>query len=130
MVYLFSTNGHVIFSGLEAQCSVTNHIPICTCPQGTTGDAFRQCIAFIKEDVPVQARDPCYPTPCGKIYFCLIGITLFSLNFYLNFLNISFFSILKVSIQYVVVPKIAPFVNVYQDIMAILLVMDAMPNVQ
>lgn len=34
--------------GLEALCSITNHIPICTCPHGTTGDAFRQCIIVVE----------------------------------------------------------------------------------
>lgn len=29
--------------GLSAICSVSNHIPICYCPEGTTGDAFRIC---------------------------------------------------------------------------------------
>lgn len=29
--------------GLSAICSVSNHIPICYCPEGTTGDAFRAC---------------------------------------------------------------------------------------
>lgn len=26
-----------------AECVVYNHIPMCTCPQGTTGNAFREC---------------------------------------------------------------------------------------
>lgn len=26
-----------------ASCEVTNHIPVCSCPSGTTGDAFTQC---------------------------------------------------------------------------------------
>lgn len=29
--------------GLSAICSVSNHIPICYCPEGTTGDPFRDC---------------------------------------------------------------------------------------
>lgn len=28
---------------LSAQCNVYNHIPICTCPQGMTGNAFIEC---------------------------------------------------------------------------------------
>lgn len=30
--------------GLYAQCSVTNHRPICTCPVGYTGDPFANCV--------------------------------------------------------------------------------------
>ena len=29
--------------GVSAICTVSNHIPICSCPDGTTGDAFRLC---------------------------------------------------------------------------------------
>jgi hypothetical protein len=29
--------------GVGAICTVSNHIPICSCPPGTTGDAFRIC---------------------------------------------------------------------------------------
>jgi hypothetical protein len=29
--------------GSEAICSVINHIPVCTCPEGLEGDPFRQC---------------------------------------------------------------------------------------
>ena len=30
--------------GVSAVCTVSNHIPICTCPERTTGDAFRICV--------------------------------------------------------------------------------------
>lgn len=29
--------------GVAAICTVSNHIPICSCPAGSTGDAFRIC---------------------------------------------------------------------------------------
>jgi hypothetical protein len=29
--------------GIEAQCQVKNHNPICSCPQGFTGDPFSRC---------------------------------------------------------------------------------------
>lgn len=29
--------------GQDALCSVVNHIPICSCPEGRTGNAFVQC---------------------------------------------------------------------------------------
>jgi hypothetical protein len=50
--------------GVEAVCSVNNHVPICTCPEGTTGDAFRYCSVVPKYDAPVAEKDPCYPSPC------------------------------------------------------------------
>lgn len=30
--------------GILAQCSVNNHVPICTCPEGYTGDPFTNCV--------------------------------------------------------------------------------------
>jgi hypothetical protein len=29
--------------GVNAQCNVLNHMPICNCPDRYTGDAFSQC---------------------------------------------------------------------------------------
>lgn len=29
--------------GANARCNVINHIPICTCPDGYTGDPFSNC---------------------------------------------------------------------------------------
>lgn len=29
--------------GTDAECHVTNHVPICTCPRGFTGDPFTYC---------------------------------------------------------------------------------------
>lgn len=29
--------------GISALCSVHNHVPMCTCPQGFTGDPFTSC---------------------------------------------------------------------------------------
>lgn len=56
--------------GHEAQCFATNHVPVCTCPPGTTGDAFRQCTTVV-ERVPVQHdTNPCYPSPCGLNTVC------------------------------------------------------------
>lgn len=56
--------------GVEALCTVSNHIPICSCPQGTTGDAFRQCVIVVERQEPVGHQDPCYPTPCGVNTIC------------------------------------------------------------
>ena len=30
--------------GVGAQCTVTDHIPICTCPKGLSGDPFVKCL--------------------------------------------------------------------------------------
>lgn len=32
--------------GLDARCKVTNHNPICTCPEYYTGDPFTRCIPY------------------------------------------------------------------------------------
>lgn len=48
---------------MEAVCSVSNHVPSCKCPEGTTGDAFRYCSIVPKYDTPIE-RDPCNPSPC------------------------------------------------------------------
>lgn len=37
--------------GVSAQCNVVNHTPVCSCPEGYTGDAFQQCALN-----PVQER--------------------------------------------------------------------------
>ena len=29
--------------GLAAKCTVVNHVPVCTCPEGYTGDPFTNC---------------------------------------------------------------------------------------
>lgn len=30
--------------GIGAQCTVVNHIPVCVCPEGYTGDPFTNCV--------------------------------------------------------------------------------------
>ena len=51
--------------GINAICSVTNHIPICSCPYPTEGNAFRACY-----EVPKKTPDPCNPSPCGPNTIC------------------------------------------------------------
>lgn len=54
--------------GQNAQCDVTNHIPICSCPPGFTGDPFTNCRIF---DEPVEPlKKPCDPSPCGANSQC------------------------------------------------------------
>lgn len=54
---------------MEAICSVYNHIPTCSCPPGTTGDAFKYC-SLVSRDVTVQETDPCNPSRCGVNTIC------------------------------------------------------------
>ncbi|ENN73328.1 hypothetical protein YQE_10090, partial [Dendroctonus ponderosae] len=52
--------------GVNAVCTVTNHMPICSCQQGYSGDAFRYCSLIVAE----PPRDPCNPSPCGINTVC------------------------------------------------------------
>lgn len=58
--------------GIKARCEVRNHSPICSCPEGQTGDPFQSC-----RDIPVERvtprpvpEDPCQPSPCGPNSMC------------------------------------------------------------
>lgn len=61
--------------GLNAVCSVYNHVPICTCIDGYEGDALSSCSP---KPVPTPQdpviEDPCYPSPCGPNAQCQDGI--------------------------------------------------------
>ncbi|XP_067015307.2 adhesive plaque matrix protein 2 [Anabrus simplex] len=49
--------------GRGANCDVQNHIPVCSCPEGYTGDPFNYC----------RLMDPnelCNPSPCGPNTNC------------------------------------------------------------
>lgn len=46
--------------GTNAECAVFNHTPMCTCPEGFTGDPFSNC----------------YPKPTRKIINCCCYLTL------------------------------------------------------
>ncbi|KAK9513085.1 hypothetical protein O3M35_001355 [Rhynocoris fuscipes] len=54
--------------GLSAICTVSNHIPICSCPDGFEGNAFTVCTP-IRKPLP-EERDPCVPSPCGPNTQC------------------------------------------------------------
>ncbi|KAI4480699.1 hypothetical protein M0802_014155, partial [Mischocyttarus mexicanus] len=58
--------------GVGANCAVVNHIPICTCPEGYTGDPFSICT--IKQSTTVESVDSCNPSPCGPNANCFDGI--------------------------------------------------------
>lgn len=54
----------------NAKCDVVNHIPVCFCSEGFTGDPFTNCKPFIYEDV-TQRPEPCGPpSPCGPNSAC------------------------------------------------------------
>lgn len=56
--------------GLEAICTINNHIPVCSCPPEFTGNAFVQCTPVVKKITPMERLDPCYPSPCGQNSVC------------------------------------------------------------
>lgn len=80
--------------GLAAICSIINHTPICTCPEGYIGDAFTSCqlappprkwqlilfkcsqfsiFIYTLAKIPIL-DDPCNPSPCGSNTQCNNGI--------------------------------------------------------
>lgn len=83
--------------GTGAQCLVVNHMAVCTCPKGYTGDPFVSCflesprkhlfITFISQDIvrnclnksisvasPPVPQDACNPSPCGSNALCRNGV--------------------------------------------------------
>ena len=81
--------------GIEADCKVINHNPICTCPPGLTGDPFVKCkrIRYEIEDLS-RPKDPCNPSPCGLHSKCEVinGVSICSClpNFIGNVFNLKF----------------------------------------
>lgn len=51
----------------NAQCTVINHTPICTCPSGMEGNPFVQCRPV--ESV-IHGSNGCRPNPCGSYVQC------------------------------------------------------------
>lgn len=58
--------------GLNAQCSAINHVSICTCFEGYTGDPFRACT--VQPPTIIEEADPCNPSPCGPNARCDNGV--------------------------------------------------------
>ena len=57
--------------GLNAECTVRNHLPICKCPSGYNGDPFRQCNKIPEVIKPTEGPvNPCFPSPCGANANC------------------------------------------------------------
>ena len=73
--------------GSNAYCRVRNHIPVCVCDRGFSGDPFSHCVRITSEALHTVSQsdvyiceifylilatthrpdiiDPCQPTPCG-----------------------------------------------------------------
>ncbi|CAH0548908.1 unnamed protein product [Brassicogethes aeneus] len=49
--------------GTNANCDARNHVPVCSCPAGYTGDPFSRCRRFDPEEL-------CHPSPCGQNTNC------------------------------------------------------------
>lgn len=60
--------------GLNAQCHVRNHSPLCSCQPGFTGDALTRCLPVPPPQPPKSnnIRDPCVPSPCGPYSQCRV----------------------------------------------------------
>ncbi|KRT79967.1 hypothetical protein AMK59_6534, partial [Oryctes borbonicus] len=59
--------------GTNAVCSVINHTPICTCPEGYTGNSFTSCFPEPPKPTEPTVHDPCNPNPCGSNAVCQDG---------------------------------------------------------
>jgi hypothetical protein len=57
--------------GINAQCQVISHSPICSCLQGYQGDAFIKCELPRKDEPPIT-KNPCNPSPCGPNSQCRV----------------------------------------------------------
>jgi hypothetical protein len=56
--------------GSNSVCRVQNHLAICECPPGYTGNSFEGCFRVIEMPQDNTPRDPCNPSPCGKNAIC------------------------------------------------------------
>uniref|UniRef100_A0A1A9ZCQ5 EGF-like domain-containing protein n=1 Tax=Glossina pallidipes TaxID=7398 RepID=A0A1A9ZCQ5_GLOPL len=54
--------------GVGAECHVINHSPSCSCSAGFTGNPSEYCRKEVK---PIEATQPCRPSPCGPYSKCL-----------------------------------------------------------
>lgn len=55
--------------GLNAECRVVSHSPMCICQVGYNGDPFSHCKQQILSEVP-EVLAPCSPNPCGPNARC------------------------------------------------------------
>lgn len=79
--------------GQNAICNVINNIPMCSCPQGLSGNAFIQCTysdrmyslekntscstfavkIYLKFFLAIGTQTPCHPSPCGPNSQCRVS---------------------------------------------------------
>lgn len=52
----------------SAICEVLNHVPMCSCPAGTVGQAFVDC--RVQAADPQRPQNSCNPSPCGPNSQC------------------------------------------------------------
>lgn len=57
--------------GINAQCRVVNHRPMCNCLEKYYGNPLVRCNANIERD-PTPPFNPCNPSPCGNNAECKI----------------------------------------------------------
>lgn len=55
--------------GVNANCRVEEHHPVCTCSFGLTGNPLVRCFAIPQ---PMPVNDPCMPSPCGLNTICQV----------------------------------------------------------
>lgn len=51
--------------GVNTECRVIKHSPICICKQGYTGDPFSICYILAEPPTKVEPTNPCASSPCG-----------------------------------------------------------------
>lgn len=54
--------------GINTNCKVEKHHPVCFCNHGLTGNPLIRCFDII----PMPKEDPCMPSPCGQNTICQI----------------------------------------------------------
>lgn len=55
--------------GINTNCQVVNHNPICSCLLRYSGDPFTRCLP-IREEPISEPKNPCSPSPCGPNAQC------------------------------------------------------------
>lgn len=58
--------------GVDAECHVRNHSPLCSCKPGHTGDALIGCQPSPERKHDPSPKNPCIPSPCGPYSQCRI----------------------------------------------------------
>lgn len=60
------------FIGSNAECRVANHVPVCVCQPGFTGNPFSSCqpTPVVGEPGTIDREDSCNPNPCGTNAEC------------------------------------------------------------